>query len=311
MPDGDSAIRKKHEAAQSFCCACGLQQSFLPFARIRGIWNREEFPLGTCPGCGLLKTLSWPGTLRDYYARELPYKYKSKPHPVFRYFKHWLLMQEWQRLQKATHNKISAYLDLGCGIGDFSQIIHQARYPVWAVDASPQRPILIENTPEIPYHLIDYTDYSIAHLPTLPQNSAGILRHVLEHIENPEIFIKKLIPYGITYFYIVVPNVEAKEVRLFKTYAGIFDPPFHIWHFSQRSLKTFFQRIGLEIISQGYDTIPTIVPSLHRYLMVKQYPSWLASLFDPRGLISAASTGINFCLPNNVLWLIARVKTPA
>jgi len=74
---------------------------------------------------------------------------------------------------------------------------------------------------------------------------------VLEHLCEPRRVMVKvtewLRPGGI--FYVLVPNIDSAEARLFRSYWGGLELPRHLFHYSPASLKYLANSVGLQEIS--------------------------------------------------------------
>jgi SAM-dependent methyltransferase len=74
---------------------------------------------------------------------------------------------------------------------------------------------------------------------------------VLEHLYEPRQVMARVMewlkPGGI--FYVLVPNVDSAEARVFGSYWGGLDPPRHLFHYSPASLRYLAKSVGLQEIS--------------------------------------------------------------
>lgn len=283
------------------CCVCGMPKTFNFLFETKNIRAKELFSIGACELCGVKKVLNVPEDINKYY-RDC--HMKQKTNKVYSFFKEILLKMELKRILKFS-GRNTIFLDIGCGIGNLTRLIHKNALKVVAIDADPKRPICVESIMEIPYHTLDFSSCEINGIHRV-DNATVILRHVLEHIIDPEALIKKLMSYGATGFYVVVPNHSSVEDKIFGQYNFYYDPPFHLWFFNKKTLTKFFEKAGLRVVASGYDTIPGMVPSLHRFLMLHNCPKAIGEIFHPQGVFSTLSTPFNFLLPHNVAWVFAR-----
>ncbi len=265
--------------------------------------TKEIFQIGECVACGVRKVLNPPKDLSKYYIDTHMRKPNNK---LYVFLKQFLLKKELDRIVNFCGPQ-REFLDIGCGTGDFVKTIYDQGFKVRASDSTLERPVMVKDIKAIDYFQFDYSNYSIQGMNPM-NRGVVILRHVLEHIYSPRLFIQKLISYGITDFYIVVPNHGNLQDRLFGQYYFFYDPPMHLWFFKKPILKQFLEEQGLSIISSGYYTIPNLVSNLYRYLSLKNFPQKLCEIFNPQGIVSAGSAPLDVLMPNNVLWVYARLK---
>jgi len=285
------------------CTLCGKGSLSKKVFETYDMETKELFSFFECSFCKVKRIYPIPSDMSLYYMKDTGISMRKKTNRVHRFFKKVLLNKEFTRITKALD--VEEFLDVGCGTGDFSELIHSKGYKIIAVDSALERPVFIENT-DIPYHRIDYDTYTINDFKA--RRTVVILRHVLDHIKDPNNFIEKMLDYGALGFYIVVPDTDCMKMRIFRSYNCYIDPPRHIWHFNKGSLKIFFDRLNLKIVEFGYDTIPTIVPSIYRFLRIKGMPKIIYKYFEPKGTIATLSLPIDFLLPNDVLWFIVKRK---
>jgi SAM-dependent methyltransferase len=91
---------------------------------------------------------------------------------------------------------------------------------------------------------------------------------VLEHLYEPQRVIARvaewLKPGGI--FYILVPNVESAEARVFGSYWHGLELPRHLFHYSPASLRFLAGSVGLRAVSLETRRNPAVGTSL-RYVL--------------------------------------------
>lgn len=114
-----------------------------------------------------------------------------------------------------------------------------------------------------------------------------ILRHVIEHVRDPEAVLRTLRaalkPGGI--IYVATPDRRALTERVFRSYWHGYDPPRHLHAFTSGGMRTLLDRVGLEVVEQRWDFSPQMwSASLHHRLQdtrVRRRAAVLASLFNP------------------------------
>jgi len=287
------------------CPLCGRGSFATKYLDAADISSREVFSILQCDFCKVKKTEPLPDNLGRYYDNDIGRSMKADPNSVHRFLKNFLLNAEAARIRKSVFS--NNVLDVGCGNGDFSSLLHAKGYRVYAADALPDAPAYIGGK-DIPYFVINYDTNSMKDFPGL-NDGVVVLRHVLEHIREPGLFVEKMISYGAKYFYVVVPNGDSLKSKILGKYNCFLDPPRHVWHFDVNSLKVFFAKAGLETIDFGYDTIPTFVPSLYRFLRLKNIFPSVNHIFQPKGALAALSLPLDYILPGDVVWFLVRKKS--
>jgi hypothetical protein len=283
---------------------CG-QGHFRERFQIQDVATRERFKLSECRFCGVGHIAPVPRDLSRYYRTDVGQAMKTRPSGVYQNLKNVLLETETRRIQKRFQR--GQIVDIGCGIGDFSRLLHKKGYELFCADSAEEKPLLVRDS-NIPYHRIDYGSYEITGLH--PSNGRlAVLRHVLEHIVDPFSFLRKIsADYGVDFLYVAVPNSSSLKARMLGIYNCHLEPPFHIWHFSKKSLFLLLEKTGFRVQDHGYDTIPSIVPSIYRYLRLKGISDKITRLLHPKGALATLSLPLDFLIPHDVLWVMAGRK---
>jgi SAM-dependent methyltransferase len=90
---------------------------------------------------------------------------------------------------------------------------------------------------------------------------------VLEHLYDPSRVMARLSewlkPGGI--FYVLVPNIDSAEARVFGSYWHGLELPRHLFHYSPASLKYLAKSVGLRVVSLETRRNPAVGTSL-RYV---------------------------------------------
>ncbi len=251
-----------------------------------------------------MRTWPVPEDLSPYYARDFGGVMKRRGGSYYEKLKQWLLGRELRHMVKPGEK--TTFLDVGCGCGDFSRLIAQKGYPVIAVDAAPGRPPEIAGMPEIPYHTIRFDTYEIEGLAPL-RNGTIVLRHVLEHMQDPARFLQRMRDYGIRTFYIAVPNADCFERHLYGGSWFLWDPPRHLWHFNHASIRQLLERLGIPVVRRGYTVSPTLIPSLYRWMRLHKFPESIYRHFGLKSSLTSLCGVFNLLIPTNVLWVVGQV----
>lgn len=284
------------------CPICNKGKIAKLYLKTRELITGEEFLILECDFCTVKKTFPVPENLSSYYEKFAEQNMRRQINRVLAVFRNMLLNMEIDRIVKSAH--VKEFLDIGCGIGDLANLLHKKGYRIFCADSAIKKPVYIRNT-GVPYYSVNYENYEIKNFTGL-KNGVAIVRHVLEHIKEPDIFLDKLLSYGAKTFYIVVPNIDSLRAKLLGHYNYYLDPPRHIWHFNKMSLKILFEKHNLKILSSGFDTIPSIVPDLYRFLYLNKLPERICEFFNPKGIISTLSLPLGWLLPGNVIWFLVK-----
>lgn len=114
------------------------------------------------------------------------------------------------------------------------------------------------------------------------------LRNIIEHVENPGLFLKKcseiLSKNGI--IVIQTPNIDSFTQKLFtKRHWFEYHFPRHWVIFNNNSLQALGKEYDLRVIKTKYRLSPySWILSIHHLLKDKQYPKWFYELFSLNNL---------------------------
>lgn len=142
---------------------------------------------------------------------------------------------------------INTILDVGCGVGVFLSNLKTHFQNLYGTELNEHAKKIIGNkTPSIT--LID------SNLETDLKFDVITMWHVLEHVNQPVIFLKKIaknINNGSVIF-IEVPNNKSWNFRIFKENYHWISVPEHLYFYNEISLKNIFAKAGLKVINVYY-----------------------------------------------------------
>jgi SAM-dependent methyltransferase len=171
----------------------------------------------------------------------------------------------WRDRQAALtpHKQSGALLDMGCSSGAFLESLKGDRWKLHGIEMSTECAKIAEarsGAQVFVGHILD--------APFRPESLDVITCFdVLEHLYEPRRVMAKvgewLKPGGI--FYVLVPNVDAAEARVFGSYWHGLELPRHLFHYSPASLKFLAESAGLRAVSLETRRNPAVGTSL-RYV---------------------------------------------
>jgi len=210
--------------------------------------SKKEFTLCRCGDCELLFTNARPTEeeIGPYYDFKEYYSHEDQ----VRSFTQWL----YQKIRKTSIQrkvglieslvKNGSLLDYGCGTGEFLQ---EAKNQHWKVQGiEPSEKARIQALGKLPTEVL-------ANLEELPDEDAYdviTLFHVLEHIHSLRKTVKKLVNHlkSNSYLVIAVPNPESADAAHYGSDWAGYDVPRHLYHFSQKTMTSFQDQFGLQLV---------------------------------------------------------------
>ncbi len=205
--------------------------------------SKTLFFLSNKKKMSLFLTLEW---IFDRLANEESFKY-------FSYEKHPLRFHTIKFIQQ--HINSSEYvLDLGSGYGDMSNKIAEFSKKVVGVDYV-SGDVEIAKSRHQKENLEFVFDDAFDFLNECKdQFDVIILSHIIEHIDDPEEFLKKCIPHTKKIF-IEVPDYDktySNHYRsILKNKLNYTDPD-HVWEFNREELTSLISKTGLTIIENEF-----------------------------------------------------------
>jgi 2-polyprenyl-3-methyl-5-hydroxy-6-metoxy-1,4-benzoquinol methylase len=163
----------------------------------------------------------------------------------------------------APHKRSGSLLDLGCSSGSFLESMKGDSWKLYGVEMSAEGARMAETRSGAHVFVGDIPD-----APFAPESFDVITcLDVLEHVYEPRVVMARvaewLKPGGI--FYVLVPNIDSAEARVFGSYWHGLELPRHLSHFSPTSLRSLAKSVGLHEVSLQTRRNPAVGTSL-RYV---------------------------------------------
>jgi SAM-dependent methyltransferase len=238
------------------CGKSGAQQWLQAPDRFHG--RREKYTLLRCPSCSLvwLTHPPKPEEMNQHYteAYDRLISTAGEYSPV-----------RWRERNAALapHRQSGTLLDLGCSSGAFLQSLTGKDWNLYGIEMSADSAKKAREKTGAKVFVGDILEAQF------PAESFDVVTcfDVLEHLYEPRKIAAKvagwLRPGGI--FYVLVPNVDSAEGRVFGSYWHGLELPRHLFHYSPASLKFLAQSVGLREVSVETRRNPAVGVSL-RYV---------------------------------------------
>lgn len=243
----------KDKLCQDVCPACNLafRNNSPTFSAIsKEIENPISFQC--CSKCGCLYARDAVALATNIYRNRTSTNFSPKKLNFLRRIKKRIIQINYYSLIR--RKKVTQIIDYGCGNGDIANALMNYVETVIAVDVAKDRPTGLNN--EILYISSDeLNQHSLDSARTL-----FILRHVLEHFEQPIKELQKLKNLAAEgdLFLIETPNANSIFRAIMRSgWPGYF-PPFHVTVPTLTALKIIAETVGLEIISFSTKEPPII-----------------------------------------------------
>lgn len=253
------AAAKEAPVAAGTCPSCGHaspKEWLLAPDRLHG--RKEKYTLVRCPECSLV------------WLRNPPRPEEMSRHYTAAYDKMISDAGEnspgrWRdrNIALAPYKQSGSLLDLGCSSGAFLQSLRGEHWKLFGIEMSPESANQARNRTGAQIFTGDILKADFA------PGSFDVITcfDVFEHLYEPKKIITKIAewlkPNGI--FYVLVPNIDSAEGRVFRTYWHGLELPRHLFHYSPTSLRYLAESVGLVTVSLETRRNPAVGTSL-RYV---------------------------------------------
>ena len=241
--------------------------------------SRETFSLLLDPEIDLLVTEPRPSEndLASYYESDDYISHtdakRSLMDKLYQTVKNYSLKKKLNLINTLAGRK-GHLLDIGCGTGDLLSVCEKDGWKIAGVEPS-------EKARELAKEKIDSevdlrNDLKEVSNTEARQYDVITMWHVLEHVPNLMEYIqmlKELLTEN-GHLIVAVPNFKSYDANHYKEFWAAYDVPRHLWHFSEKSIRSIFGQNDFEVI----ETLPLIFDSFYVSLLSEKYKSGRSNL---------------------------------
>jgi 2-polyprenyl-3-methyl-5-hydroxy-6-metoxy-1,4-benzoquinol methylase len=230
-------------STDDLCPICGHSGAVLWLrAPDRFHGRRVKYTLLRCPSCSLvwLSDPPKPEDMRQHYTEAYDTLISaSGQNSPFRW--------EDRKAALTPQRQSGLILDLGCSSGAFLQSLCAADWKLYGIEMSAESARVAQRRTGAKVFVGEILQAGF------PPASFDVITcfDVLEHLYEPRRVMAKvaewLKPGGI--FYVLVPNIDSAEGRVFGSYWHGLELPRHLFHYSPASLKFLAESVGLREVS--------------------------------------------------------------
>jgi SAM-dependent methyltransferase len=211
---------------------CG-SDSAAPFLQAPDRFNgrKDPYRLVRCEACGLVRLSDPPSPT------EMPFHYGQEYHKSIQVAGETGIDRRWEHHRRTISNlkEQGTILDIGCGTGAFLRSLKGGAWRLYGVEISEDEAQKARTSTGAEVFVGDPLD-----APFGPETFDVITCfHLLEHVYQPLALLKRirtwLKPGAI--LYVILPNIDAWEARIFRSYWYGLELPRHLFHFSPLSLE--------------------------------------------------------------------------
>jgi len=204
-------------------------------------FSKEKFSLHKNETYDILVTRPFPENLRSYYESGDYISHtdskKTLFDKVYQFVKKITLQQKLSLINTFNHTQ-KTLLDIGAGTGDFLNFCKKNEWLVSGVEPNEKARAIAKKKDIALFESLE----------TLENKEFNVITlwHVLEHVEDLELYIKSLekLLKKRGHLIIAVPNFNSYDASYYKEFWAAYDVPRHLWHFSQTGIEKLFKKFG-------------------------------------------------------------------
>lgn len=205
--------------------------------------------------------------LANYYQSEAYISHtdsdKTIIEKLYKFVKSFTIKSKVNLIQKLNTEEKNL-LDIGCGTGDFLVEALKKSWIVTGVEPSIKAKKLAGKK-------LNCQSQIFSDIDEIKNSTFDVITlwHVLEHVYDLDLFLKKikelLKPNGI--IIVAVPNFKSYDAKYYKQYWAAYDVPRHLWHFSKEAIKSIFFEINMQVVQ----VLPMYFDSFYVSLLSEKY----------------------------------------
>jgi 2-polyprenyl-3-methyl-5-hydroxy-6-metoxy-1,4-benzoquinol methylase len=193
----------------------------------------------------MLVTSPIPADLDKYYESEDYQSHHNQKKTFLNFIYNTVKKRSFKRKESLFQNEssIKSILDIGAGTGDFLEYCKDNKYEVTGTEPSEAARKVAKQKGIDLYQSIDQ----------IADRKFDVITmwHVLEHV--PNLFecleqLKEMLKEK-GKLIVAVPNFKSYDAEYYKEYWAAYDVPRHLWHFSQKSIRTLFESVEMKVVN--------------------------------------------------------------
>lgn len=251
------------------CNLCGSDDYRLLFKTHEKMFNLPgEFSVVECKRCSLiyLNPQLEPDEINRYYPDEYDAYSKGR---ILEMAQRIIAKLDSKNFKKYIPNN-AKILEIGCGSGEYLNGLRRDKWEVTGIDISEYAVSIAKKKYNLNVMMGDLLSMKFEE----KSFDLVILRHVLEHLPDPDEELKEIrrILKDNGLIYLVIPNADTLERNVFKEYWFPYEVPRHLFLFSVRTITELLRRNKFKVLSLKHSIVPNNwILSLHLYLKEKNY----------------------------------------
>ncbi len=212
--------------------------------------SSEFFDIWHCSRCQARFTQNIPdeASIGNYYKSEEYISHsntqKGVVNKVYHIVRNFTLRQKRNRVQKLSGLQEGSILDIGCGTGEFLNMMQKSSWQVLGLE------------PDEEARKGASDNYGIKVQPSLTlfdleaeQFDVVSMWHVLEHVHQLHEYLETIhsILKSSGIFLIAVPNYQSLDAEKYQASWAAYDVPRHLYHFEANAMKYLLAQYGFEL----------------------------------------------------------------
>jgi len=235
------------------CPNCNSNNQKLNLTAVDHLVTGDSFQIYACLDCKIKHTYPRPNSekLAQYYQSSEYYSHMDESKTffsrVYGMVRNIALVMKRKQIQKITNSRSGKILDIGCGTGEFLNVMQISDWEVKGIDAS-------ETARKIAFDKYNLSVDGIEAISALESDYYDIITmwHSLEHVPDPSLYLKNikraLKQQGL--LLIALPNNESYDADHYQEAWAAYDVPRHLYHFSSASITNLLGLFDFQLRSR-------------------------------------------------------------